>query len=103
MTGMLIVGAPLSGLAISKIGPRLPIVTGMAMAAVALFGLSLLTATSSPDDTIAWFLLLGLGLSPVMVGATDVIVGNAPVELAGALIGLLTRRGTGAAGAHAGI
>ena len=88
MTGMLIIGAPLAGLAIGRVGPRLPIVTGMTLAAVALFGLSLLSATSSPDDTIVWFLLLGLGLSPVMVGATDVIVGNAPVALAGVAGGL---------------
>jgi EmrB/QacA subfamily drug resistance transporter len=88
MTGMLIVGAPLSGAAIGRIGPRLPIVTGMLLGAVALFGLSRLGATSSPNDTIVWFLLLGLGLSPVMVGATDVIVGNAPVELAGVAGGL---------------
>jgi EmrB/QacA subfamily drug resistance transporter len=88
MTGMLIIGAPLSSLAISRVGPRLPIMTGMVLAAVALFGLSLLTATSSPNDTITWFLLLGLGLSPVMVGATDVIVGNAPVELSGVAGGL---------------
>ena len=52
------------------------------MAAVAMFGLSRLGATASPNDTITWFVLLGLGLSPVMVGATNVIVGNAPVELA---------------------
>ncbi|HTU06502.1 MAG TPA: MFS transporter, partial [Trebonia sp.] len=39
-------------------------------------------------DTILWFALLGLGLSPVMVGATEVIVGNAPVELAGVASGL---------------
>jgi predicted MFS family arabinose efflux permease len=88
MTGMLIIGAPLAGLAIGRVGPRLPIVAGMTLAAVALFGLSLLSATSSPDDTIVWFLLLGLGLSPVMVGATDVIVGNAPVALAGVAGGL---------------
>jgi EmrB/QacA subfamily drug resistance transporter len=88
MTGMLIVGAPLSGAVISRIGPRVPIVAGMTLAAVALFGLSGLGATSSPNDTIVWFLLLGLGLSPVMVGATDVIVGNAPVELAGVAGGL---------------
>jgi EmrB/QacA subfamily drug resistance transporter len=88
MTGMLIVGAPLSGTVISRIGPRLPIVTGMLLAAVALFGLSRLGATASPNDTIVWFLLLGLGLSPVMVGATDVIVGNAPVQLAGVAGGL---------------
>jgi hypothetical protein len=32
--------------------------------------------------------MLGLGLSPVMVGATEVIVGNAAVELAGVAAGL---------------
>jgi predicted MFS family arabinose efflux permease len=47
-----------------------------------------LTATANPSDTIVWFILLGLGLSPVMVGATEVIVGNAPVELAGVASGL---------------
>ena len=88
MTAMLIVGAPLSGAIITRTGPRLPIMTGMLLAAVALFGLSRLTATASPNDTILWFIMLGLGLSPVMVGATDVIVGNAPVELAGVASGL---------------
>ncbi len=88
MTGMLIVGAPLSGAVITKIGPRIPMVTGMILAAVALFGLSRLGIASDANDTIVWFLLLGLGLSPVMVGATDVIVGNAAVELAGVAGGL---------------
>jgi len=88
MTAMLIVGAPLSGAVITKVGPRIPIVAGMVLAAVALFGLSRLGLASSPNDTIVWFVLLGLGLSPVMVGATDVIVGNAPVELAGVAGGL---------------
>ena len=60
----------------------------MTMAAAAMFGLSRLGATASPNDTIAWFVLLGLGLAPVMVGATDVIVGNAPAELAGVAGGL---------------
>ncbi|MBV9445000.1 MAG: MFS transporter [Streptosporangiaceae bacterium] len=88
MTAMLIVGSPLAGALITKLGPRLPLVAGMALAAVAMFGLSRLGAASSPNDTIAWFVLLGLGLSPVMVGATNVIVGNAPAELAGVAGGL---------------
>jgi EmrB/QacA subfamily drug resistance transporter len=88
MTAMLIVGSPLAGALISKLGPRIPLMAGMALAAVAMFGLSRLGATSSANDTIAWFVLLGLGLSPVMVGATNVIVGNAPVELAGVAGGL---------------
>src|SRR6266568_3651342 len=88
MTAMLIVGSPLAGALISKLGPRLPLVAGMGMAAIAMAGLSRLGAASSPNDTIAWFVVLGLGLSPVMVGATNVIVGNAPVELAGVAGGL---------------
>ena len=87
MTAMLIIGSPVAGALINKLGPRLPIVTGMAMAAVAMYGLSRLGATSGPNDTIIWFVLLGLGLAPVMVGATNVIVGNAPAELAGVAAG----------------
>jgi EmrB/QacA subfamily drug resistance transporter len=88
MTAMLIIGSPLAGALINRLGPRIPLVAGMLMAAVAMAGLSRLGAASSPDDTIAWFVLLGLGLSPVMVGATNVIVGNAPAELAGVAGGL---------------
>ena len=55
MTAMLIMGAPLSGALITRVGPRLPMANGMLLAAVALFGLSRLTATSSPNDTIVWF------------------------------------------------
>ena len=88
LTGSLIIGAPLAGLVITKIGPRVPMAVGMVIAAGGLFGLSRLGAASGPDDTIIWFVLIGLGLSPVMVGGADVIVGNAPVELAGVAGGL---------------
>jgi EmrB/QacA subfamily drug resistance transporter len=88
MTGMMIVGAPLAGQVITKIGPRVPMVAGMLFAAIALFGLSRIGLASSLNDTIGWFAMLGLGLSPVMVGATEVIVGNAPVQLAGVAGGL---------------
>ena len=88
MTAMLIVGAPLAGQVITKAGPRIPMVAGMLLAAIALFGLSRIGLASSLNDTIGWFAMLGLGLSPVMVGATEVIVGNAAVELAGVASGL---------------
>jgi MFS family permease len=93
LTGMLIVASPVAGAMITRFGPRIPLVAGMLLAAVALFGLSRIGLASSLNDTIIWFALLGLGLSPVMAGATDVIVGNAPVRLAGAAIALLARRG----------
>jgi MFS family permease len=57
-------------------------------AAVGLSGLSRIGIAASLGGTVLWFVLLGLGLSPVMVGATDVIVGNASVELAGVAGGL---------------
>jgi len=88
LTGMLIVASPISGKLITRFGPRIPLVAGMLMAAVALFGLSRIGMESSLNDTIIWFALLGTGLSPVMVGATDVIVGNASVQLAGVAGGL---------------
>ena len=88
LTGMLIVASPISGALITRFGPRIPLVAGMLMAAAALFGLSRIGLTSSLNDTIIWFALLGLGLSPVMVGATDVIVGHAPVAQAGVAGGL---------------
>lgn len=88
LTGMMIVGAPLGSVLTNRVGPRIPIVVGMALAAVALFGLSRITVAGGPSSTVAWFLMLGLGLGFVMVCATDIIVGNAPVELAGVASGL---------------
>ncbi|MFB8024833.1 MFS transporter [Streptomyces sp. NPDC056465] len=88
LTGMMIVGSPLAGLAITKLGPRVPLVGGMVFTAVAMFGMSQLTVGTSTLTMSIWFGLLGLGLAPVMVGATEVIVGNAPMELSGVAGGL---------------
>ncbi|SCK18244.1 drug resistance transporter, EmrB/QacA subfamily [Streptomyces sp. WMMB 714] len=88
LTAMMIVASPLAGTVISKVGPRGPLVTAMVIAAVAMFGLSSLETDSSFAVTSFWFALLGLGLAPVMVGATEVIVGNAPLEHAGVAGGL---------------
>ncbi|NLU69269.1 MFS transporter [Streptomyces sp. HNM0574] len=88
LTAMMIVGSPLAGAVISRIGPRWPLVGAMVIASVALFGLSSLETDSSALVTGVWFAVLGLGLAPVMVGATEVIVGNAPLEHAGVAGGL---------------
>ncbi len=88
LTAMMIVSSPLAGAVITKIGPRVPLVVAMLLAAVAMFGMSTLDPDSGTLVTSLWFALLGLGLGPVMVGATEVIVGNAPVEHAGVAGGL---------------
>ncbi|MFB7515295.1 MFS transporter [Streptomyces sp. NPDC056144] len=88
LTAMMIVSSPLAGALITKFGPRVPLVGGMVCTAVAMFGMITLSAGTSTFVMSLWFALLGLGLAPVMVGATEVIVGNAPLELSGVAGGL---------------
>ncbi len=88
LTGMMIVGSPLAGVAITKVGPRIPLAGGMACTALAMYGISTLEKSTGSLTMSVWFALLGLGLAPVMVGATEVIVGNAPLELSGVAYGL---------------
>ncbi|MFD7920498.1 MFS transporter [Streptomyces sp. NPDC059740] len=88
LTGMMIVGSPLAGFLITKAGPRIPLVGGMLITAVATFGMSTLDTGTGTATMSLWFALMGLGLAPVMVGATEVIVGNAPMELSGVAGGL---------------
>ncbi|MEU1314500.1 MFS transporter [Streptomyces tibetensis] len=88
LTGMMIVGSPLAGAMITKLGPRVPLAGGMALTAIAMYGMSTLETDTGSAIMSLWFALLGLGLAPVMVGATEVIVGNAPMELSGVAGGL---------------
>ncbi|MFI6803665.1 MFS transporter [Streptomyces luteogriseus] len=88
LTGMMIVGSPLAGAMITKLGPRVPLAGGMALTAIAMYGMSTLQTDTGSGIMSLWFALLGLGLAPVMVGATEVIVGNAPMELSGVAGGL---------------
>ncbi|WP_406860707.1 MFS transporter [Streptomyces sp. HUAS MG47] len=88
LTAMMIVSSPLAGALITKFGPRIPLVGGMVCTAAAMFGMISLTPETGTLTMSLWFALLGLGLAPVMVGATEVIVGNAPLELSGVAGGL---------------
>ncbi|MEU1001620.1 MFS transporter [Streptomyces tibetensis] len=88
LTGMMIVGSPLAGAMITKLGPRVPLAGGMALTAIAMYGMSTLETDTGSAIMSLWFAMLGLGLAPVMVGATEVIVGNAPMELSGVAGGL---------------
>ncbi|MGD9483360.1 DHA2 family efflux MFS transporter permease subunit [Streptomyces sp. TRM70308] len=88
LTAMMIVASPLAGAVITRVGPRIPLVTAMGLSAVAMFGLSTLQPETGTLEMSVWFALLGLGLAPVMVGATEVIVGNAPLQHAGVAGGL---------------
>ncbi|WP_407698723.1 MFS transporter [Streptomyces fagopyri] len=88
LTGMMIVGSPLAGALITRTGPRIPLAGGMVLTAVSMYGMSTLDTGTGSAVMSLWFGGLGLGLAPVMVGATEVIVGNAPMELSGVAGGL---------------
>ncbi len=88
LTGMMIVASPIAGLLITKVGPRIPLVGGMLCTCAAMIGMRTLTPETGAATTSLWFALLGMGLAPTMVGATEVIVGNAPLELSGVAGGL---------------
>jgi EmrB/QacA subfamily drug resistance transporter len=88
LTATMIVSSPLAGALITRYGPRVPLVTAMAVTAVSMAGLSRLEVGTGTVEISVWFALLGFGLGPVMVGATEVIVGNAPIQHAGVAGGL---------------
>ncbi|MEC4016180.1 MFS transporter [Streptomyces sp. H27-D2] len=88
LTAMMIIASPVAGAVITKVGPRIPLVAAMVITAIALFGMASLEVGTGTGLMSLWFALLGLGLAPVMVGATEVIVGNAPLEHAGVAGGL---------------
>ncbi|MDF6043838.1 MFS transporter [Streptomyces sp. JH14] len=88
LTGLMIVGAPPAAVWIGRSGPWLPVATGLAVTAAAMCALSQLDARSGALETTACFFLLGLGFSPVMVGATKLVLSGAPAELSGVAGGM---------------
>ncbi|MEW9533058.1 DHA2 family efflux MFS transporter permease subunit [Microbispora sp. NPDC049125] len=83
MSAGMIVASPIAGVLIGKIGAKITISGGMLITAVAMFLMSRLSVEAAFVDSAIPFVLLAFGLSPVFVGATEIIVGNAPEELSG--------------------
>lgn len=88
LTAVFMVSAPLAGWMMSRWGPRPPIVAGMVLIGVAFLGLSGLKVDSPYLGLWPWFVLIGFGMGFVLIGSTQAIVGNAPVDEAGVASGL---------------
>ncbi|MEV0582264.1 DHA2 family efflux MFS transporter permease subunit [Nonomuraea sp. NPDC050310] len=88
MSAGMIVASPLAAVLIGKLGPKITMAVGLLITAGSMFLMSQLSVDATFIETGLPFLLLAFGLSPVFVGATEIIVGNAPMELAGAAGGL---------------
>ncbi|WP_220448595.1 MFS transporter [Nonomuraea mesophila] len=83
MSAGMIVASPLAGLAIGRLGPKITMAAGLLITAFAMFLMSQLSIDASFLASAIPFVLLAFGMSPVFVGATEIIVGNAPLELSG--------------------
>jgi predicted MFS family arabinose efflux permease len=88
LTATLVFAAPLGGVLSARFGPRLPLVSGMALLGVGMLGLSRLAWRTDYGDIWPWLLVIGLALGLVQAAATQTILGNAPVRMAGVAGGL---------------
>nr|WP_271216568.1 DHA2 family efflux MFS transporter permease subunit [Streptosporangium carneum] len=83
MSAGMIVASPLAAVLIGKLGTKITVSGGMLITALAMFLMSRLSLEAAFIDSAIPFALLAFGLSPVFVGATEIIVGNAPEDLSG--------------------
>ncbi len=88
LTATLVIAAPLGGLLSARLGPRIPLVGGMTMVGIGMLGLSKLGALTDYGDIWPWLVVLGSALGFLQAAATQTILGNAPVRMAGVAGGL---------------
>src|SRR5690606_7826885 len=73
MSAGMIVASPLAGIVLGKLGPRLTLSAGLVVTAGAMFLMSRLTIDATFLETSIPFVVLAFGMSPVFVGATEII------------------------------
>ncbi|MGH7571401.1 MAG: MFS transporter [Gemmatimonadota bacterium] len=79
-----IVGSMATPLIVRRVRPAYVMAAGLGLAAVGFGMLTQVGGTSGPAIPVTGFVLFSLGLAPVFTLATDLIVGTAPPERAGA-------------------
>ncbi|MEU7550869.1 DHA2 family efflux MFS transporter permease subunit [Streptomyces sp. NPDC044571] len=87
LTVTMVLGAPFAAMAISRVGPRIPAALGMLVNAVALYGISRAGADGGGALGV-WLFVMGLGFSPIMVGATKLVMHSAPEGSSGVAGGI---------------
>jgi len=81
-------GSPLGGALTEKLGPRPPLVAGLALLGAALLLMTGLEPDSGYGSLWPPLVMVGLGLGLVITASAEAIVGNAPVDDAGVASGL---------------
>ena len=88
LTVFMVLGAPVAGAALGRLGPRRTAVIGSALVVLGIGGLSQLGPVEAVAAAGASFAALGAGFAFVMVTATGTVIGDAPAGYAGVVGGL---------------
>ena len=83
MAAVQIVIAPMSAKIVERLGSKVVVATGLAVAAAGLLLASRLTATATYGDVLISIVVLAIGLALVMPPATESIMGSLPPAKAG--------------------
>lgn len=88
LTALMVLGAPVAGIALRRYGPRRSALAGTALVLLGIAVLSRLGTAGTWMAMGATFAVLGAGFATVMVTATGTVVGDAPPGYAGVVGGL---------------
>ncbi len=86
---MIVIAAPLAGRVADKIGSRWPMVLGLAITSLSLYLFSRMTATTTYDDLLPAFILLGIGIGITMSPMSTAAMNAVDMEKAGVASGTL--------------
>lgn len=88
LIGLVAVGAPASGFLNRRYGPRLPIVSGLALLCAGLSGLSAFGVDAGLPVVLVCVLPMGLGIGLAQPTAVEVAISASPAAIAGRIAGL---------------
>jgi MFS transporter, DHA2 family, methylenomycin A resistance protein len=88
-TGVIAVGSWFGGIVTGRIGPRVPMMVGMAVGAAGFFGLTVIGPETPYLAIVAPMAAAGFGISFCMPAATSAVVEAAPERRAGIASGVL--------------
>src|SRR3954468_4319435 len=89
-TVIIIFTAPIAGRLADRIGPRIPMTAGLALAALALFLQSQLTTNSGYAELLVPFMIMGLGMGLTMSPMSTAAMNSVSPDKAGVASGILS-------------
>ena len=89
-TLMIVLIAPIAGRLADRIGPRPPMVVGLALTTLSLFLKTRITVSSGYTDLLPAFVLMGIGMALVMSPMSTAAMNAVPATKAGVASGILS-------------